>query len=693
MKKILLFTMLLCFTATFASANGVAVVNANTGSYLRLESTNQSVTVYDQVAEIVTTQVFRNLTGAGTEIKYAFPLHEEASATSLRWMINNTWYTAIFAPSPQDTSLPGGGDPNPELMAYLGDSPLFFSIPDVVAADSAIVIELTYVELLPYNFSLVEFDYPGNYSPIQNIALYQQVFHLVLESQRTIESIELTSHPGATVINTGNHAEILLEQYEVMPNLDFHAEYLLNADELGLFSYSTYLPDTLNGCDDFGNGFFTFIVEPDPGDSTEVIEKVFTLIIDRSGSMSGNKMEQAKDAAAYIVENLNDGDYFNIVSFDDEMSSFMPDHVAWNVESKLGALNYISTLYARGMTDISGAFHTAIQDFAGNDTTQANIIIFFTDGEATAGLTGTQEILDYIQNQMTYYEVNGLIINTFGIGDYVNQALLSQIASQNSGLCEFLMNSELEQMITEFYMKIRNPVLLNITMTFDPPLVSQAYPSPLPNLYLGQQLIVSGRYDTADSVEVTLSGNAFGITKTYTYTMSLTDTLVTTNMFLTKLWAKRKIDYLYTLYFTWPEGSPEAEEIKDEIVDISMCYNVSSPFTHFTGNGGGTTGVEEKGAAGLETLHPVAYPNPFTGSTTLRFTLAPGTTPGFAEVQIFDVTGRLICTLGREITQAGDIEILWNGCDQRGNPVKAGFYTFRITLNGKSVSGSLMKVE
>lgn len=124
-----------------------------------------------------------------------------------------------------------------------------------------------------------------------------------------------------------------------------------------------------------------------------------------------------------------------------------------------------------------------------------------------------------------------------------------------------------------------------------------------------------------------------------------------------------------------------------------MCYNVSSPFTHFTGNGGGTTGVEEKGAAGRETLRPVAYPNPFTGSTTLRFTLAPGTAPGFAEVQIFDVTGRLICTLGREITQAGDIEIFWNGCDQRGNPVKAGFYSFRITLNGKSVSGSLMKVE
>jgi hypothetical protein len=56
-------------------------------------------------------------------------------------------------------------------------------------------------------------------------------------------------------------------------------------------------------------------------------------------------------------------------------------------------------------------------------------------------------------------------------------------------------------------------------------------------------------------------------------------------------------------------------------------------------------------------------------------------------------TGRLICTLGRAVPRAGNYEIIWNGCDQQGNPVKAGFYTFRITLNGKSLSGSFMKIE
>ena len=250
-------------------------------------------------------------------------------------------------------------------------------------------------------------------------------------------------------------------------------------------------------------------------------------------------------------------------------------------------------------------------------------------------------------------------------------------------------------MITQFYMKIRNPVLLNITMTFDPPITTETYPSPLPNLYLGQQLIVSGRYDLADSVAVTLSGNAFGISQTYTYNMYLTDSLITNNMFLTKLWAKRKIDYLYTLYFTFDEGSPEAEEIREEIVEISTCYNVSSPFTHFSGGGGGggTTASEYIESTEDEVNVPAAYPNPFTGSATIRFTVEPGTEPGYAQVLIFDVSGRLICTLGTEVNQAGNYEIFWNGCDQNGIPVKPGFYTFRISLNGKNISGSMMKVK
>jgi Ca-activated chloride channel family protein len=690
MKKALIILSAFLLYANITIAHGVAIKDANLGTYLRLATSSQEVTVFDQVATIVSIQVFQNQTGLDASIKYAFPLHEEASATGLRWKIHNIWYSAVFAPSPQDTTLPGGGTPDPDLLAYLGDSPLYFEIPNSIDADSSITVELTYVELLPYDFSIVDFDYPNNYSLIQNNILNQQHLHFILQSQRTIESIDLTSHTGATITNDGNHAEITYDAFETYANQDYHIEFALNSDELGMYGYSTYLPDSLNSCDSIGNGFFTLIVEPDPGDTSQVIQKVFTLIIDRSGSMTGNKMEQAKNAASYIVENLNDGDYFNIVSFDDVVESFQPGHVEYNSSSKEQALAFISALYARNMTDIASAFHTAIEDFSGNDTTMANIIIFFTDGQPTAGLQGTQEILDYIQSQLSYYEVQNLTINTFGIGEDVNQPLLSQIASQNNGLCEFLLNNELQLMITDFFRRINNPVLLNTTMSFDPAVITETYPDPLPNLYLGQQLIISGRYDIPGPVHLTLSGQAFDITRTYEYDVLLSDSLITENMFLTKLWAKRKIDNLYVQYFTYPTGSSAAQEIMNEIIGISVCYNVSSPFTHMSGGGGTPTSIESRENNPENQMSASAYPNPFNSTTTIRFTVE-NAIHGMIEIQIVDLFGRVIRFMKIAADHSGAYELEWDGRDQQGNDVKSGKYFFRIILPERVVIGTVTR--
>jgi hypothetical protein len=95
---------------------------------------------------------------------------------------------------------------------------------------------------------------------------------------------------------------------------DFKVEYELSPEDLGLFDFSVFLSDTL-GCDNYGNGFCAFVVEPNPNPNADVIPKVFTLIIDKSGSMLGSKIQQAKDAATFIVDNLNVGDKFNIIAF------------------------------------------------------------------------------------------------------------------------------------------------------------------------------------------------------------------------------------------------------------------------------------------------------------------------------------------------------------------------------------------
>ena len=95
-----------------------------------------------------------------------------------------------------------------------------------------------------------------------------------------------------------------------------------------------------------------------------------------------------------------------------------------------------------------------------------------------------------------------ILLFSFGIGSYVNEQLLSQIAISNNGFATFLLNNELEEILTTFYQQIRNPVLLNTSISFDPQYLTQIFPDPLPNLYKGQQMIVSGRYSTPGNINI-----------------------------------------------------------------------------------------------------------------------------------------------------------------------------------------------
>ena len=122
-----------------------------------------------------------------------------------------------------------------------------------------IVIELTYVELLEYSFGKVYFSYPNDYGLIQTSYINDQVLNFNLISDRTIDSLQITSHSGATITNNTNNAQIYLSLPETPANADYEVNYSLSLAELGLFGFSTFLPDSVVP-DQNGHGFFTFIV-------------------------------------------------------------------------------------------------------------------------------------------------------------------------------------------------------------------------------------------------------------------------------------------------------------------------------------------------------------------------------------------------------------------------------------------------
>lgn len=595
-QKLLLALSFFCFWATTSFANGIGIIDGSQGIYLSVVTSNVHAEVNNQIATITTTQVLKNNTNADADFKYAFPLNADANPISLRWNIGGVWYEADVSSSTQDNDIPGtgggsGGAIDEQLATYLGASPLFFPLMNPIARDSTIIMELTYVELLPYFLGKVNFNYKNDISGLQDEIVEHQSFSFVLQSERDIVNIDLLGIASTDAMEP-NIATIEYELHEAIADFDYTLEYELSSEGLGVLPLSTLIADSIFTCDEYGNGHLSLIIEPESNVDTEVIEKNFTLVIDRSGSMSGDKIVQARDAASFIVNNLNIGDNFNIIDFSSDVTSFFDSHVPFTIENQNAALNYIDFIGAGGSTNISGALTTAISQFQAVDPTKANIILFFTDGEATTGITDTPGILDVVQDEVNAAETS-IFLFTFGIGEHVNRPLLTLLAQNNNGLVNFVKNEDLEAEITRFFLSINNPVLINTSITFEPDIINEVYPFPYPNLYKGQQLILSGRYVEPQTVSMHIEGQAFNVPVSYDFEFELADTSDATKSILPKIWAKQKIDAL-TLDFYLAESQEAAESIQADIDSISVCYEVISiDFTSFEDTGGGTTEIDE----------------------------------------------------------------------------------------------------
>lgn len=707
MKNIVTLISMLSLSASLF-ANGVIIPDSASIKYLPLISSTVEVSVDGQVAITKATQVFKNTTADSLKIQYAFPMPLEASALSLFYKTNGQWYEAKFSATEQD-SISGGSETTVdyELLTYLGENPLVYSLDQPIQADSTLTVELVYVELLEYKLGKVNYNYPNDYDIVADSIdrlIDQQKMHFSLLSDRTITDIKLLSHTADSITNSGTEANIYFSLAESKANQDYSIQYILSQEELGLYSYSTFLPDTMIP-DTYGNGFFLFVAEPDPSENQKVIDKVFTLIIDRSGSMSGDKIIQARNAAKFITQNLNLGDKFNIIDFASDITSFRGEHVDFTAANESAALDYINNLMATGSTNISGAFGEAIPQFSAASSNTANIIIFFTDGQQTAGITDTDLLIEYVDNLVVQNEAK-ISIFTFGIGSSTNERLLTTLAANNNGLADFLGNEELEEKITEFYLLIRNPVLINTSILTDPDLLGEIYPSRLPNLYKGQQMILAGRYDEAIPFQMTLSGEAFGDPVSYAYEPVLSDSIISQYAFIPKIWAKQKIADLLTEYYQLNPSTSQADSIKSVIIDISLDYRVISPFTSFKGSfkieGGSDQGYTGGYAVKVETLEfdaiPEAdnkillacqnFPNPFSHFTTIAFEVAGGI-HGQATISIYDALGRLVAEFIIAVEGDDEYELIWNPAESHPD-LAAGLFGYTIHLDGETLKGMMI---
>jgi Ca-activated chloride channel family protein len=289
--------------------------------------------------------------------------------------------------------------------------------------------------------------------------------------------------------------------------------------------------------------------------------------------MEGEKFLQAQEALRYILQRLNPEDRFNVISFSTSVEMFANDlRPASEVNE---AIPWVDGLRAEGSTDINRALLEAISL---NDVERPTYLIFLTDGLPTEGVTDSNQILENISAEGPA----NLILFAFGVGYDVDTFLLDSLAQSHHGSSTYVFPEEpLDEILSTFYTKISTPVLINLSLDFGKVIAYDFYPDPLPDLFLGSQIVLVGRYRDSGKTDIVLRGEVGGETQVSTYEQQVFSrddrNQNGANATLPRLWATRKVGYLLNRLRL---NGPDQETI-DQIVRLSIQYGIVTPYTSY----------------------------------------------------------------------------------------------------------------
>lgn len=528
------------------------------------------VEIEDQIATTHVDQVFYNPNDYPVEGTYIFPLPAEAVVSDfVLWIdgqpVKGEVLDANQARQTYEQIVNSMRDP--ALLEYIGRGAVQASIFPIPPQGER-RIELEYNQVLTAENGLVRYVYPLNTEKFSRSPLESVSVTVHVKSSQALRAVYSPSH--LIGVNRVSDLEFIAsyEAQNITPDADFALYFSQGTQEaFHLFTYH----DPTNPADP--DGFFMLLLAPDPGAQTRAVAKDILLVLDHSGSMEGEKFQQAQAAARYILSHLNAEDRFYMTSFSSDIQRFADELRPATDADK--AVEWVNQLSAVGSTDINTAL---LEAAAVADRERPTYLIFITDGLPTAGETYSDNIL----RNFNASAPGSLRLFSFGVGYDVDTYLLDSLSKSHHGLSTYVRPGEaLDEILSAFYASISTPVLTNLALDFGALETYDIYPNPLPDLFKGSQIVVVGRYREGGLTNITLSGYTNGEKQTYRYpeqSFAVSNhTSTTAEYSLPRLWATRKIGYL--LEQIRLEG-PNQETV-DQIVSLSIRYGIVTPYTSY----------------------------------------------------------------------------------------------------------------
>jgi Ca-activated chloride channel family protein len=320
------------------------------------------------------------------------------------------------------------------------------------------------------------------------------------------------------------------------------------------------------------DGYFMLLLAPGAAADAATLRRDVVAVIDVSGSMSGEKIQQAKSALIQLLGTLREGDRFRLVAFSGGVRRYAQGWTGVTADTRRDAEAWIRSLEAEGGTNIAGALTEA---FAQSPAEQSlGVVVFLTDGQASTGETDPERIAASAEQDRGKFRVF-----SFGVGDDVNTYLLDRLTERARGTTEYIRPGEnIERAVGTLAAKVASPVLTDVTIAAGSGIeLYDVQPGSLPDLFAGDEMVVFGRYRGAGSGEqsVTVQGRRNGRQEEFRTTFA--ERSNDDARYIEQLWAARKAGALSREI----RLRGQTRELMDALKQLALRYGILTEYTSY----------------------------------------------------------------------------------------------------------------
>jgi Ca-activated chloride channel family protein len=563
--------------ATADQANEGRLVTRHDGKTIDvpLEHTDVQIRVDGPLADATITQRFRNPYTTKIEAVYLFPLPTGAAVTEMRIQAGTRTITGAIRERGQARQIYEEARDKGFVAALLTQERPNLFTQAVANLEPAAAIEVTlhYVQRLDFEAGGYELVFPmvagPRYTPpsAAKPAVQPAVLPPGLRSSHDI-SLRVTLDAGVAitglaspshqieVTRDGRRATVSLSPGDTVPNKDFILRYQVGgaAPEFGALAYR-----------DGGTGSFLLVAQPPAQAAPAAIApRELVFLLDTSSSMRGAPLDQAKRLIARMLRSLRPDDTFQIVRFDDRASALGPLPIANKPKNVALTLAWLAALPAGGATEMVTGIDAALA--VPHDPARLRIIAFLTDGY----VGNEDQILTRVGAR-----IGDARLFCFGVGSAVNRYLLEELAALGRGAAAVVRPDEdTAAAVAAFGRRIDAPVLTDVRIDWGD-LAVRDVPRALPDLFLGQPLVVAGRYDRATAGTAAIHGKLGGRDVRFDVPVTL-PAQDAARPAIASVWARQRIAALSRALVR--KADPALEH---EILALALEHHLLSPYTAF----------------------------------------------------------------------------------------------------------------